>query len=119
MGSILMIRQNKFNQPNFEEYAVIDSLERRLRKLGFGGDFVFDILAHVRGLKPLERIITYAGDLGTHQYIVEGLGIISQPGSVFFYDTEAGELFLYSIGQSWKKLRIWKSKSYYCLQVME
>lgn len=107
-------------QPDVREYAVVDSLERQLRKLGFGPDFVWSIISHIRGNSKLEKIITYSGDQGTYDYIVNKLGILDTPGQVFYYDTEDGWLYLYGYAQPmWKKIRVCKTDKYYYLEIVE
>lgn len=62
---------------------MVDSLERQLKRLGFGYDFIWSIISHIRGNSKLEKIITYSGDQGTYDYIVNKLGILDTPGQVF------------------------------------
>lgn len=107
-------------QSDIREYAVVDSLEIRLKKLGFGIDFVWSIISHIRGDSKLDKIITYSGDQGTYDYIVNKLGILDTSGQVFYYDTEDGWLYLYGYAQPlWKKIRVRKTDKYYSLEVVE
>ena len=105
---------------NIEEYAVVDSFEVRLRQLGFGLAFAWDIIAHIRGQTRLDKIKTYDDDIGDYNYVVGVLGLLSNSGDIFYYDTTVGHLYLYGYKiKAWKKLKVWKTSKYYCLQILE
>lgn len=115
-----MKKRNNLISSSTIEYAVVDSLERKLRQLGFGLDFIWSIISHIRGDAKLEKIRSYSGDQGSYDYIVNQLEIIKETGQVFYYDTTDGELYLYGYGQPlWKKIKLWKTDRYYCLEVIE
>lgn len=115
-----MYKTKETHRATVEEYAVIDSYERRIRKLGFPYEFTWEIIRKVRGqISMLDGIPAVNSDPGTHKYIVD-CGLIASAVHVCCYMAENKYLYLYMLENPlWKKIKLWKSDKYYCMEIIE
>lgn len=117
---MINMRKDKIKSSDAEEYLIVDTFERRLKKLDFTIDFAWQLINHIRGGTRIE-VPTYNEDQGTLQSLVDS-GIFNglTADQVFMYDTVSGPTYIYSpFQEKWKKLAVWKTKSAYCLEIIE
>ena len=102
-----------------ESFRVIDSLYNKLKELGFGEDFTWSIISHLRKQVRIPNIRTYGEDQGSYQLIVEQLGLLSEPGTTFSYETSDEQLYIYGYKLSWKKMKLSRDNGMYHISILE